>query len=79
MRGKTAPMLFILKVNELQETALYDDCTPAQGAEIEVQSDGKTVAEGVTDETAHIPSSPIATPGRAPSSVNRPGTGLSLP
>ncbi|NPV62432.1 MAG: Ig-like domain-containing protein [Methanotrichaceae archaeon] len=66
MRRKTALILFLFllacdvsdahrmmmgyKVNELQVTALYDDGTPAQGAEIEVQSDGKTVAEGVTDE-----------------------------
>lgn len=43
-------MMMGYKVNELQVTALYDDGTPAQGAEIEVQSDGKTIEKGVTDE-----------------------------
>ena len=43
-------MMMGYKVNELQVTALYDDGTPAQGAKIEVLSDGEPIAEGVTDE-----------------------------
>lgn len=43
-------MMMGYQVNELQVTALYDDGTPAQGVEIEVQSDGKTIETGVTDE-----------------------------
>jgi len=43
-------MMMGYKVNELQVTALYDDGTPAQGVEIEVFSDGKSIKKGVTDE-----------------------------
>lgn len=43
-------MMMGYKVNELQVTAFYDDGTPAQGANVEVLSDGKTIAEGLTDE-----------------------------
>lgn len=43
-------MMMGYQVNELQVTALYDDGTPAQGAEIEVLSEGKPIVEGVTDE-----------------------------
>lgn len=43
-------MMMGYKVNELQVAALYDDGTPAQGAKIEVLSDGEPIAEGVTDE-----------------------------
>ncbi|MDD4162003.1 MAG: hypothetical protein PHW87_05925 [Methanothrix sp.] len=43
-------MMMGYKVNELQVTALYDDGTPAQGVEIDVQSDGKSIGKGVTDE-----------------------------
>jgi nickel transport protein len=66
MKGRSALVLLLLlaacgvsdghrmmmgyQVNELQVTALYDDGTPAQGANIEVQSEGKSIAQGVTDE-----------------------------
>ena len=43
-------MMMGYQVNEIHVTALYDDGTPAQGAEIEVQSDGKTIEKGVTDD-----------------------------
>jgi len=43
-------MMMGYKVNELEITALYDDGTPAQGVKIEVQSDGKPILDGVTDE-----------------------------
>ncbi|MCU0637161.1 MAG: hypothetical protein MUE87_00835 [Methanothrix sp.] len=43
-------MMMGYQVNELQVTALYDDGTPAQGVEIEVQSDGETIEKGLTDE-----------------------------
>jgi hypothetical protein len=43
-------MMMGYQVNEVQVTALYDDGTPAQGAEIEVQSDGETIGKGVTDD-----------------------------
>ena len=42
-------MMMGYKVNELQVNALFDDGTPAQGVEIEVFSDGKSVEKGVTD------------------------------
>lgn len=42
-------MMMGYQVNEVQVTALYDDGTPAQGVEIEVQSDGETIERGVTD------------------------------
>ncbi|NYT10782.1 MAG: hypothetical protein GKC09_12765, partial [Methanosarcinales archaeon] len=43
-------MMMGYQVNEIQVTALYDDGTPAGGVEIEVQSDGKTIEKGVTDD-----------------------------
>jgi hypothetical protein len=43
-------MMMGYQVNEIQVTALYDDGTPAQGVEIEVQSDGETIERGVTDD-----------------------------
>lgn len=43
-------MMMGYQVNEVQVTALYDDGTPAQGVEIEVQSEGKTIEKGVTDD-----------------------------
>ena len=43
-------MMMGYQVNELQVTALYDDGTPAQGANIEVLDEGKSIAQGVTDE-----------------------------
>jgi nickel transport protein len=47
-------MMMGYKVNELQVTALYDDGTPAQGVEIQVQKDGEPVTIGVTDENGSI-------------------------
>lgn len=43
-------MMMGYQVNEIQVTALYDDGTPAQGVEIEVQSEGETIEKGVTDD-----------------------------
>lgn len=43
-------MMMGYQVNEIQVTALYDDGTPAQGVDIEVQSDGKTIERGLTDD-----------------------------
>ena len=43
-------MMMGYQVNEIQVTAQYDDGTPAGGVEIEVQSDGKTIEKGVTDD-----------------------------
>ncbi|MDD1762790.1 MAG: hypothetical protein LUQ59_11225 [Methanothrix sp.] len=37
-------------VKEVQVTALYDDGTPAQDVDIDVMSNGKSIAKGVTDE-----------------------------
>jgi len=47
-------MMMGYKVNELQVTALYDDGTPAQGVEIQVQKDGEPITVGVTDENGSI-------------------------
>ena len=43
-------MMMGYQVNEIQVTALYDDGTPAQGVEIEVQSEGETIEKGVTND-----------------------------
>ena len=43
-------MMLGYNVKEVQVTALYDDGTPAQGVDIDVMSNGKSVATGVTDE-----------------------------
>lgn len=43
-------MMMGYQVNELQVTVLYDDGTPAQGANIQVLDMGKSIAQGVTDE-----------------------------
>ena len=43
-------MMMGYQVNEIQVTTLYDDGTPAQGVEIEVQSEGETIEKGVTDD-----------------------------
>ncbi len=43
-------MMMGYQVNEVQVNALYDDGTPAQGVEIEVQSKGQTIEKGVTDD-----------------------------
>jgi nickel transport protein len=37
-------------VLEVQVNALYDDGTPAQGVDIDVTSNGKSIAQGITDE-----------------------------
>jgi len=42
-------MMMGYRVNDVQVTALYDDGTPAGGATIDVMSDGKSIARGVTD------------------------------
>ena len=42
-------MIMGYQVNEVKVVALYDDGTPAQGVEIEVQRDGKTIEKGLTD------------------------------
>ena len=42
-------MLMGYKVNELQLKVFFDDGTPAQDVNIEVYSDGKPYADGVTD------------------------------
>lgn len=47
-------MMMGYKVNELQVTALYDDGTPAQGVEIQVEKDGERVTIGVTDENGSV-------------------------
>ena len=43
-------MMMGYQVNEIQVTALYDDGTPAQGVDIEVQSNGQIIERGVTDD-----------------------------
>ena len=43
-------MILGYNVKEVQVTALYDDGTPAQGVDIYAMSNGKSVAQGVTDE-----------------------------
>ena len=43
-------MMLGYNVKEVQVTALYDDGTPAQGVDIYAMSNGKSVAQGVTDE-----------------------------
>ncbi|MDD4094355.1 MAG: hypothetical protein PHF94_07045 [Methanothrix sp.] len=43
-------MMLGYNVREVQVTALYDDGTPAQGVDIYAMSNGKSVAQGVTDE-----------------------------
>ena len=43
-------MMMGYQVNEIQVTALYDDGTPAQGVEIEVQSEGETIEKGLTND-----------------------------
>ncbi len=43
-------MMMGYQVNEVQVTALYDDGTPAQGAEIEVKSGGETIEKGITND-----------------------------
>ena len=43
-------MMLGYNVREVQVTALYDDGTPAQDVDIDVMSNGKSVATGVTDE-----------------------------
>lgn len=42
-------MMMGYRVNDVQVNTLYDDGTPAGGATIEVMSDGKSIAKGVTD------------------------------
>ncbi|MEN3036548.1 MAG: hypothetical protein ABC588_04175 [Candidatus Methanosuratincola petrocarbonis] len=42
-------MMMGYKVSELQLMVFYDDGTPAQGAEIEVISDGEMISQGITD------------------------------
>ncbi len=44
-------MLIGYQIKEIQLNSIYDDGTPAQGAEIEVYKDGELYAEGVTDST----------------------------
>ncbi len=43
-------MLLGYKVNEMQLKAMYDDGTPAQGAEIVVYKDGRPVYNGTADD-----------------------------
>ncbi|KUK43664.1 MAG: hypothetical protein WCY97_10045 [Methanothrix sp.] len=42
-------MLIGYQIKEVQLNTIYDDGTPAQGAEIEVYKDGELYAEGVAD------------------------------
>ena len=42
-------MLIGYQIKEVQLSTIYDDGTPAQGAEIEVYKDGELYAEGVAD------------------------------
>jgi nickel transport protein len=44
-------MLIGYQIKEIQLNSIYDDGTPAQGADIEVYKDGELYAEGITDST----------------------------
>lgn len=47
-------MLLGYKVNELQLKAMYDDGTPAQGAEVVVHKDGQMIYNGTTNDEGEL-------------------------